>query len=86
MQNGEPVTTSKIQEIDDEEPKFFSIQVTAELRVPEGFMGFDADQDTFRPGDLQKDLIGEAIAVKSGVYENAVWGNITSVARIETLQ
>lgn len=81
MQNGEVVTTSKIQQTDDEEwePKFISVQVTAELSVPVDFCGFDEAMDNFRPGDLQKDLVGEFIKVKSGVYENAACGHITSV-------
>lgn len=68
---------------DDEEPKFRSVRVTAELEVPVDFSGFDVDKDEFRPGDLQQDLVGEAIAVKSGVYDNAAWGHITSVVAVD---
>jgi hypothetical protein len=58
------------------------VKVTGELSVDIDSLYFDADMDGFRPGDLQRDLIGECIAVKSGVYENAVWGNITSVVGV----
>jgi hypothetical protein len=80
MKSEKEATMKNIQENQpDGEPKFVSVQITAELSIDLDSMYFDAENHNFRPGDLQEDLIGEAIAVKSGVFENAVWGNITSV-------
>ena len=36
------------------------------------------------PAQIKKDLVGEAVAVKSGIYENMAWGNIEEVKRIST--
>ena len=34
------------------------------------------------PAQIKKDLVGEAVAVKSGIYENMVWGYINEVKKI----
>lgn len=34
------------------------------------------------PAQIKKDLIGEAVAVKSGIYKSMVWGYINEVKKI----
>jgi hypothetical protein len=79
------MTMQTVESVTTEERELVSVQVTAELDVDLDTLYFDTDKKEFRPGDLNKDLIGEAIAVKSDVYENAIWGNITSVAVVPSV-
>jgi hypothetical protein len=48
--------------------------VTAEMEVEDAFV--------YDPASIEQDIVDECIAIKSGAYENTLWGNVISVQKI----
>lgn len=48
--------------------------VIAEMEIEDGLIHDSAS--------MEQDTVGECISIKSGAYENMLWGNVISVQKI----
>jgi hypothetical protein len=68
MINEEVVELEASDEEDEIETKYIDVSITASFSFPDWYTNQDIENS-----------VGAAVAIKSGLYENAAWGNVTSV-------
>lgn len=56
------------------------VHLVVEVEVPEDEMNLMHALNEGFQKPVKERLIGESVAIKSGPYENMVWGNIVSVS------